>query len=220
MELLRESFSEALLEEVLEESTGEKKMYLTGIGLQGGIVNQNGRTYPVAVLEKAINEHVEKYLKNGRSLGELDHPSTDQSSINLENVSHRFVSITREGNNFVTKALVLETPKGKILKSLVEGGVKIGFSSRGLGNVAKDRVVQEYSIVSPSDAVYEPSAPDAFQTSIMENSQWVWDCGILIQKDLSESLDNYKVMLKEAKARDVQKVLRSIFKDYMNKLSS
>lgn len=220
MELLRESFSEALLEEVLEETTGEKKMYLTGIGLQGGIVNQNGRTYPVAVLEKAINEHIEKYLKHGRSLGELDHPSSGQASINLENVSHRFISINRDGNNFVTKALVLETPKGKILKSLVEGGVKIGFSSRGLGNVAKDKIVQEYSIVSPSDAVYEPSAPDAFQSSIMENSQWVWDCGMLVQKDLSESIETYKTLIESAKAKDVQKLVKAIFKDYMTKLKS
>jgi len=224
MELLRESYNDTAVEEILEESTNEKKLYLTGIALQGNIVNQNLRWYPTEVLEKAINEHVDKYLNKNRSLGELDHPLTGQASINLENVSHRFVSIEKKGDSFYSKALVLDTPKGKILKSLIEGGVRVGFSSRGLGNIVEgkngQKVVSQYTLVAISDAVYEPSAPLAFQDHIMENSQWTWDCGMYVQKDLSESIDTYKKLISEAKSKDVQKVLRSIFKDYINKLSS
>ncbi|MDX9694597.1 MAG: hypothetical protein RBT49_02300 [Bacteroidales bacterium] len=221
MQLLKETFSEVLTESVLDESTNTKNWFVEGITLQSEVKNGNGRIYPMPVLEKAISIHVDKYLNNKRAVGELDHPENNAASIKPENISHVFESVIKEGNNFRTRARLLNTPKGRIGQNLLEAGITLGISSRGLGSIKESngaKVVQELQLVSLGDLVFEPSAPDAFLTAIQENCEWVYDNGVLVKKDLSEEIDKYKKTIQEAKAKDIQNVVKKIFSDYINKL--
>jgi len=222
MELLKESvFDYASCDIVTEEETKEKRWYLSGPTLMAETPNQNRRVYPMTVLESAINKHIENdKLLSGRCVGELQHPSTNSTEINLENISHKFLSVEKDKNIFITKAQLLNTPKGKIAQNLLSEGVKLGFSSRALGNMVESngvRVVKECQIISLADIVFEPSIAQ-FAEAIKENQEWVFDNGVLVKKDLSEEIDKYKSIIKEAKAKDIQKVVKAIFADYMSKL--
>ena len=220
MELLKEEYIETTIENVLEESTSEKKWYLSGPTLMAETKNLNSRVYPMSVLEKAINVHIENKLNSGRCVGELSHPLSNSQEINLENISHKFISVTKEGNTFFTKAQLLDTPKGKIAKNLLSEGIKLGFSSRALGSINESngvKIVKECQIISLADIVFDPSIGQ-FAESINESKQWIWECGVLVEKDLSEEIDKYKKLIKESKAKDIQDVVKNIFSDYIKKL--
>jgi hypothetical protein len=155
------------VESVTTES-GEKKLYMEGIFIEGGVKNQNKRVYPVQEINKAVGSINEK-LKSGYSvLGELDHP--DDLQINLDRVCLQINEMKMQGNNGVGKLQVLPTPMGNIVKALLESGVKLGVSSRGSGNVAEDGTVSDYEIITV-DMVAQPSAPNAYPTPIYERLQ-------------------------------------------------
>ena len=180
MKLITEEISSVKF--ITEGKGAKKKMYIEGVFLQGEIKNRNGRMYPVTTLAKEVGRYNESFVNKGRALGELGHP--DGPTVNLDRVSHKIVSLKQEGNNFIGKAQLLETPMGKIAKSLISEGVTLGVSSRGVGSIREDRtgckvVGEDFMLATAADIVADPSAPDAFVSGIMEGKEWVWEGGVL-----------------------------------------
>ena len=180
MKLITEEVSQVKF--IVEGKGTKKKMYIEGVFLQGDIKNRNGRMYPVNTLSKEVSRYNESFVQKGRALGELGHP--DGPTVNLDRVSHKIVSLRQEGNNFIGKARLLETPMGKIAKNLIAEGVTLGVSSRGVGSLREDRtgckvVGEDFMLATAADIVADPSAPDAFVSGIMEGKEWVWERGIL-----------------------------------------
>ena len=181
MKLITEELSQVKF--ITEGKGAKKKMYIEGVFLQGDIKNRNGRMYPVTTLSKEVGRYNENFIKKGRALGELGHP--EGPTVNLDRVSHKITSLRQEGNNFIGKAQLLETPMGKIAKSLISEGVTLGVSSRGVGSLREDTasgckvVGEDFMLATAADIVADPSAPDAFVSGIMEGKEWVWEGGIL-----------------------------------------
>ena len=180
MKLIREEIEK--VEFIVESNNGKKSLYIEGIFLQGNICNRNGRMYPMETLRREVARYNENHVVAGRALGELGHP--DGPTVNLDRVSHKIVSLKESGSNFIGKAKILNTPMGKIASSLIEEGVKLGVSSRGIGSLRPDRervniVGDDFMLASAADIVADPSAPDAFVECIMGVKEWVWDGGIL-----------------------------------------
>ena len=180
MKLIREEIETAKV--LVEEKEGKKHMYIEGTFLQGNLKNRNGRFYPTEVLTKEVDRYCESFVAKGRALGELGHP--DGPTVNLDRVSHKIVDLHREGNNFVGKAKLLETPMGVIAKNLLDEGVQLGVSSRGMGSLRDTNegykvVGEDFMLATAADIVADPSAPDAFVNGIMEGVDWVWEAGLL-----------------------------------------
>ena len=183
MKLITEEVSK--VEFVTEGKGSDQKCYIKGIFLQAEQVNRNGRMYPLSIMEREVNRYNENFVCKGRALGELGHP--DGPTVNLDRVSHKICELTREGNNFIGKAQLLETPMGKIAMSLIKEGVCLGVSSRGVGslkltNEGHKVVGEDFMLATAADIVADPSAPDAFVQGIMEGKEWVWDGGILRER--------------------------------------
>ena len=182
---------------VLKESnrSGEKQVYIEGVFMQAEQQNLNGRIYSKEILVNAVSRYVKEQVSTGRAVGELNHP--EGPTINLDKVSHRITSLTWRGNDVVGKALILNTPMGKIVKGLVEGGVKLGVSSRGMGTVEQrggSTYVSDDFILSTVDIVQDPSAPSAFVNGIMENKSWIWENGLF----KVQQLENYETEIRKA----------------------
>lgn len=223
MKLIRELTENIKYEKVLDESTNTKKWHVSGITLVGDTQNKNKRIYPMGILEKAVADHKKNYLDSHRALGELNHPTEGMAEINLENVSHKFISVEKDSNAFFTKAEVLNTPKGLITQNLLEAEVQLGISSRGLGNIKNSggqKIISEYHIVSYGDIVADPSAPGAWLSGILESKEWVWENGILVEKDLSEDIDKYKKSILEADKSQIESAILTAFNDYFRKILS
>ena len=174
---------------ITEEKNGKKNLYIEGVFLQGEIKNRNGRMYPISTLSKEVNRYCETFVNKGRALGELGHP--DGPTVNLDRVSHKITSLVQEGNNFRGKAQILSTPMGKIASSLLDEGVMLGVSSRGVGSLQTTSegckvVGEDFQLATAADIVADPSAPDAFVNGIMEGKEWVWEGGIL-REQLAET---------------------------------
>ena len=183
MKLIREEIES--VEFLVEQKNGKKSMYIEGVFLQGNITNRNGRMYPMETLRKEVGRYNENHIQVGRALGELGHP--EGPTVNLDRVSHKIVSLKESGANFIGKAKILGTPMGKIAANLVEEGVKLGVSSRGIGSLKATReginvVGDDFMLATAADIVADPSAPDAFVEGIMEGKDWVWDGGILRER--------------------------------------
>ena len=165
------------IEILTEENYGKKDTYIKGIFLQTEITNRNGRMYKYDTMSREVNKYNEEFVKRGRALGELGHPEGPQ--INLDRVSHKIVDLYPEGKNFIGKAKLLETPMGKIAKNLLEEGVQLGVSSRGLGSIKKEGttsvVADDFILATAADIVADPSAPDAFDEGIYEGREWVME---------------------------------------------
>ena len=173
MKLIREEIESV---EILTETVGGKKShFIEGVFLQSDIKNRNGRMYPMNTLSREVGRYNESFIQKGRALGELGHP--DGPTVNLDRVSHKIISLTQEGKNFIGKAKILETPMGKIASSLLSEGVKLGVSSRGLGSIERrgnmNIVKDDFMLSTAADIVADPSAPDAFVEGIMEGKEWV-----------------------------------------------
>ena len=198
-----------------EEKNGKKLLYIEGVFLQSELTNRNGRRYPFEVLNREVERYNEEYVKTKRALGELGHP--DGPTINLDRVSHRIVSLRSEGNNFIGKAQILDTPMGKIAKSLLDEGVQLGVSSRGMGSIDKQEgisiVRDDFMLTTAADIVADPSAPDAFVNGIMEGKEWVWDNGILKEA----KVDKYRRYIDESR-RDLEERTLKVFEDFLGKL--
>ena len=180
MKLIREEIES--VDFIVEQKNGKKSLYIEGVFLQGDIKNRNGRMYPMETLRREVARYNENHVQSGRALGELGHP--DGPTVNLDRVSHKIVSLRESGSNFVGKAKILGTPMGKIAQSLIDEGVKLGVSSRGIGSLKMTRegtnvVGDDFMLATAADIVADPSAPDAFVEGIMEGKDWVWDGGIL-----------------------------------------
>jgi len=214
MKLITENVEE--IQVLTEETDGKKNYYIEGIFLQGDLTNRNGRNYPVNILEREVNKYNENFVGTGRALGELGHP--DGPTINLDRVSHKILSLQREGNNFIGKAKLLETPMGKIAKSLLDDGVKLGVSSRGLGSMTEKNGVnyvgEDFMLATAADIVADPSAPDAFVDGIMEGKEWVWENGILKESAIAaiknEIDQSTLINLQERKVKAFAAFLRSL----------
>jgi hypothetical protein len=180
-----------------------KEQYIKGIFMQSDIQNQNGRVYPFSVLQKEVKNYNNKFVKESRALGELGHPSGP--TINLDRVSHIITELYEDGKNFIGKAKIMNTPNGKIVKNLIESGVRLGVSSRGLGSVKSNRQgvneVQKDFVLSTVDIVSDPSAPEAFVNGIMEGREFSitgeleYDIRNEIRNTLSKKLDEKKIEL-------------------------
>ena len=185
MKLITETIEEAKVV-ITEGKSGQKNHFIEGIFLQGDLKNRNGRMYPVGLLEREVKKYDDAYIQKGRALGELGHP--EGPTINLDRVSHSITSLKREGTNFVGKARILDTPMGRIAKSLLDEGVKLGVSSRGLGSLKEENgmkiVADDFMLATAADIVADPSAPDAFVNGIMEGREWVWENGLISEQRL------------------------------------
>ena len=178
-----------------EEKNGKKKLYIEGTFLQGEIKNRNGRMYPLATLEREVSKYNESFVKSGRALGELGHP--EGPTVNLDRASHLITSLVQEGNNFRGRARILETPMGNIAKQLLDEGVKLGVSSRGIGSLKETNgckvVADDYMLATAADIVADPSAPDAFVNGSMEGKEWIWGTGLIKASEIAHirrGLDN------------------------------
>ena len=197
----------------------KKRLYIEGIFLQGDIKNRNGRRYPMHTLDRECARYIKEAVDAGRSYGELGHPQTP--SINLERVSHRIVSLKKEGTNYVGKALISSTPYGKIAQGLIEDGFNLGVSSRAMGSLKESNGVMEvqddFRLSTAADIVSDPSAPDAFVRGIMEGVEWWYDVasGTWIQ----EQLDNTKQKIKKMSLAQLSEQKVSIFNTFIESLS-
>ena len=180
MKLITEQIED--VEFIVENRNGKKSMFIEGIFLQGDIKNRNGRMYPMDTLRREVTRYNEAFVESGRAVGELGHP--EGPTVNLDRVSHKIVSLRESGSNYVGKAKILSTPMGKIAQNLIDEGVKLGVSSRGLGTLATNNegvkiVSDDFTLATAADIVADPSAPDAFVQGIMEGKDWVWDGGVV-----------------------------------------
>lgn len=192
---------------VIVEEKGKKAYYLEGIFLQGDIKNQNNRIYPLSILQKEVARYTKECISESRAMGELGHP-LDGPRIHLDRVSHVITHLQQEDRNFIGRAKILDTPNGRIVKSLIDEGVKLGMSSRGLGTITEDRdgnsvVAEDYMLISAADIVADPSAPDAFVRGIMEGKEWVWDNGKLCESDINKIHQQVHAAQSYAKPRKV-----------------
>jgi len=169
--------------------SGEKQYFLEGILMQGNMGNKNGRWYPTDTLAKEVNRYNREFVEQNRAYGELGHPQGP--TINLERVSHMIKELRQEGDNFRGKVKIMDTPYGNIVKNLMKEGAKLGFSSRGMGSLSKRKdglmeVQGDFHLATAADIVADPSAPHALANGIMEGREWIWDNGILIEKDVAQ----------------------------------
>ena len=216
MKLIREEIES--VEFLVEQKNGKKSMYIEGVFLQGDLQNRNGRMYPIAVLRKEVARYNEAHIKSGRALGELGHP--DGPTVNLDRVSHKITSLKESGSNFIGKAKILSTPMGKIASSLIEEGVKLGVSSRGIGSLKPTRegvnvVGDDFMLSTAADIVADPSAPDAFVEGIMEGKEWIWEGSNLREKLASDTKNRIDTLVSQ-KALDEHKL--NLFNEFINSL--
>ena len=216
MKLIREEIE--TVEFLVENRNGKKSMYIEGVFLQGNIKNRNGRMYPMETLRKEVGRYNENHVQSGRALGELGHPDTP--TVNLDRVSHKIVSLKESGANFIGKAKILGTPMGKIASSLIDEGVKLGVSSRGIGSLRPTRegvnvVGDDFMLATAADIVADPSAPDAFVEGIMEGKDWVWDGGILREKFAEKTYKTINTLV-DQKTLDEKKL--SLFNDFLSNI--
>ena len=202
-------FSESVedVQYITEEKEGGGKNYkIKGVFLQADIKNRNGRIYPMEILEPEVKKYNENFIEQKRAYGELGHP--DGPTVNLERASHITTSLKRDGKNFLGEAKILETPMGKIVKSLMDEGCKLGVSSRGMGSVSKTpgqegaNVVQsDFYLATAADIVADPSAPNAFVEGVMEGKEWVWNNGALLESHLVELKQQFDVKQRNRNAK-------------------
>ena len=216
MKLIREEIESVSF--ITEEKNGKKSLYIEGVFLQGNIKNRNGRMYPMETLRREVARYNENHVVAGRALGELGHP--DGPTVNLDRVSHKIVSLKESGSNFIGKAKIMNTPMGNIAKSLIDEGVKLGVSSRGIGSLKMTRegvniVGDDFMLATAADIVADPSAPDAFVEGIMEGKDWVWDGGILREKYAEKTYKTINTLVDQKKL-DEQKL--NLFNDFLNSI--
>ena len=216
MKLITEQLDD--VEVIVENRNGKKSMFIEGIFLQGDIQNRNGRMYPMQTLRKEVQRYNESFVDSGRAVGELGHP--EGPTVNLDRVSHKIVSLKESGSNFVGKAKLLNTPMGVIAQNLIDEGVKLGVSSRGLGTLAVNEdgikvVSDDFMLATAADIVSDPSAPDAFVSGIMEGKDWVWDGGI-VREQLAKK--TYKTINTLVDNKQLEENKLGLFQNFLSNL--
>ena len=199
-----------------DSKDGKKNYFIEGVFLQAELKNRNNRMYPLKTLSKEVAKYDENYIQKGRALGELGHP--DGPSNNLDRVSHKILSLKEDGNNFIGRAKLLDTPMGGIAKNLLDEGVKLGVSSRGMGSIRKEEncnvVMDDFMLATAADIVADPSAPDAFVNGIMEGKEWVWDNGVLKEAKVAQ----IKKEIDQATLLNLQERKVSAFETFLKSL--
>jgi hypothetical protein len=196
---------------------GKKNLYITGPFLVYDKPNKNNRLYTKDTLSKEVGRYNEEFVRTNRALGELGHPDTP--SINLERVSHKIVSLEDNGEAFIGKAMILETPYGQIVKNFIDSGVNLGVSSRGMGSLVQTRegynlVQDDFKLATAADIVADPSAPGAFVNGIMENKEWLFVDGRFVEADI----DSAKRQIRQASRKDIEQVALTLFENFIRKL--
>lgn len=224
MKLIREVTDtvQSIIEEAADASGLKKKnYYVEGITLQSELMNRNGRWYPKSILEREVARYTKQYINENRAVGELGHPDTP--TVNYDRSSHKFLSLKEDGNNFIARAKVMDTPMGKIVKTLMDEEVKIGISSRGMGSLkmvdmkegTMQMVQDDYYLATAGDIVADPSAPDAFLRGIMESKEWVWENGIIKEATVSQMHED----IRRAKRRELEEVTLKNWTKFLNELT-
>jgi hypothetical protein len=217
MKLIAE-YMEQDLNVITEAKEGGGKSYvIEGVFAQAEQKNRNGRVYPKAIMENAVNKYVNEQVKQKRSVGELNHP--EGPTVNLDKVSHLITNLQWEGNNVVGKASILDTPNGQIVKGLLEGGVKLGVSTRGMGSLENKNgvmYVKEDFLLNTVDIVQDPSAPGAFVNGIMEGVDWVWNNGIIQPQEI----EKMETEIKKAPRTDLYETQVREFKNFLSLLKT
>jgi len=214
MKLISEEINNA--EYLIEETNGKKDYKIKGIFLQSELKNRNGRVYPKDVLENEVKRYNQEFINKKRAFGELGHP--DGPTVNLERVSHMITKLYPDGANFIGEAKIMNTPYGKIVKGLIDEGAQLGVSSRGMGSLEQrggaNYVKDDFYLATAADIVADPSAPDAFVEGIMENKEWVWDNGVLVEKNI----DAWKREIESAKRNALAEAKVRVFKNFLKNL--
>ena len=214
MKLISEEIQNA--EYLVEETNGKKNYKIKGIFLQSDIKNRNGRVYPNEILHKEVTRYNREFINKNRAFGELGHP--DGPVVNLERVSHMITKLHPDGGNFVGEAKIMNTPYGKIVKGLIDEGAQLGVSSRGMGSLQQrggvNYVGEDFYLATAADIVADPSAPDAFVEGIMESKEWVWDNGVLVEKNI----EAWKREIESAKRHALAEAKVKVFKNFLSNL--
>lgn len=215
MRLIKEHTEEVSY--LVEEKLGKGKEYfIEGIFLQSNLKNRNGRVYPTEILDKEIKRYNEEYVTKNRAFGELGHP--DSPTINLDRVSHMIKELRRDGDNFIGKAKIMDTPYGKIVKNLIDEGATLGVSSRGMGSLTQkggvSMVQNDFTLATAADIVADPSAPNAFVEGVMESKEWVMVDGKFVEKDLLEA----QRIIRKTSSKNLNEAKLKLFADFLNKI--
>jgi len=215
MKLIKEHTEE--VKYLVEEKLGKGKEYfIEGVFLQSNLKNRNGRVYPTEILDKEVKRYNEEYVTKNRAFGELGHP--DSPTINLDRVSHMIKSLRREGDNFIGRAKIMDTPYGKIVKSLIDEGATLGVSSRGMGSLAQkggvSMVQNDFTLATAADIVADPSAPNAFVEGVMESKEWVMVDGKFVEKDLIEA----QRIIRKTSSKNLNEAKLKLFVDFLEKI--
>ena len=214
MKLISE-YSDNPLEVLVEKTNGKKSMHIEGVFMQAETKNRNGRIYEKKILESAVRKYVKEQVSQGRAVGELNHP--EGPTVNLDKVSHKITNLEFQGNNVIGKASILKTPMGQIVEGLLEGGVKLGVSSRGMGTLENRKggmYVRDDFMLASIDIVQDPSAPSAFVNGVMEGVDWVWNNGILE----AQVIEKIETEIKRASTLALPGVEIKAFKHFLSKL--
>jgi hypothetical protein len=202
---------------IVEEKDGKKSMYIEGVFLQSDLKNRNGRMYPKEIMQREVARYTKENIDTKRAMGELGHP--DGPTVNLDRVSHLITSLKEDGNNYIGKAKILDTPMGNIARNLIEEGAQLGVSSRGLGSLKErngiNEVQDDFMLSTAADIVSDPSAPDAFVRGIMENREWILENGIWQEREV----DMAKTYIRKTSARELDEAKLVVFESFMKRLS-
>ena len=214
MKLISEEVQNA--EYLIEEKNGKKEYKIRGVFLQSEIKNRNGRVYPREILVREVNRYTKEFINKNRAFGELGHP--DGPTVNLERVCHMVKSLKQDGKDFIGEAKIMDTPYGKIVKGLIDEGAQLGVSSRGMGSLIQrngvNYVKDDFYLATAADIVADPSAPDAFVEGIMESKEWIWDNGVLKEKDI----ESWKNQIRTARQRSLEEAKLKVFESFLKKL--
>ncbi len=217
MKLIKE-FNESI--NYLTEDTKDKNkpnVFIEGVFLQSDLQNKNGRIYPKEIMQREVNRYIKENVDTKRAYGELGHP--EGPTVNLDRVSHMIVSLKEDGNNYIGKAKIMDTPMGRIVKELISEGAQLGVSSRGLGSLKErngiNEVQDDFMLATAADIVADPSAPDAFVSGIMEGKEWVFVNGKWTEQDIEEA----KSTISRANIADLEEEKMQVFSNFLEKLS-
>lgn len=215
MKLITEEIKD--IQYITEEVNGEKQRFIKGIFLQSEVKNRNGRLYPRQILSNEVSRYNRDYVEKNRAFGELGHP--DSPAINLDRVSHMIINLYPDGNNFIGKAKILDTPNGKIVKSLLDGGASLGVSTRGVGSLKPHNgyqlVQDDFKLATAADIVADPSAPEAFVQGIMEQADWILTpTGDWKQVDYEST----RKQLMEANRKEIESIGLRLFTNFISKI--
>lgn len=202
---------------ISEEKNGKRHLYIEGVFLQSNLTNRNNRSYPKEIMRKEVDRYRTEQIDKKRAMGELGHP--EGPTLNLDRVSHMITSLKEDGDNWVGKAKILDTPMGNIVKNLMDEGAQLGVSSRGLGSLKEkngiNEVQDDFVLATAADIVADPSAPDAFVRGIMENKEWMMINGVWTEREMEVA----QQIINKSSSRELEEQKLQVFSSFLDRLS-